>query len=154
MADELLDISVATDSTAISKDNAVITKMEKTEKVTIRRAANHNEVSIMESTWVQIKRKVNLISLQTRVDISSILIGAMIPYAINIINDYINKTSPNYFPFFVCCILLLICKCAVKHIPYLGEDITSTNKIHLEDLKNYIEQVDSTLNTSESTCKK
>ena len=147
MSDEKLNISVTTDPSVVPRDSCSITKMEKTEKVIIRQTANHNEVSIMESTWIQIKRKINLISFKKRIDISSILIGTMIPYAIDIINDYINKASPNYFPFFICCLLLV----ASKYIPCFSKDVASNNKVHLEDLKNYIEQVDDTFDASSHT---
>lgn len=148
MNDDRLNISVSEEPSIVPQGGGTITKMEQNEKVTIKRTANHNEVSIMENIWIEIKRKVNLISLEKGIDVSPIIIGAMIPYIVDIISDKINRVDPDYFPFFVCCILLVICKWASKHIPWFSEDLTSNNKIHLEDLKNYIEQVDSTYDTA------
>ena len=144
MSDEMLEVSVSSDNSVISSDQGTITKLEQKEKVTIKRAANHNEISIMESNWTQIKRKIKLISLQKRLDINAILTGAAIPYAIDNINDHIHKESPNYFPFFVCVLLIVIVTLLRKRIPYVGEDSTEINMVHLEDLNNLIEQIEKT----------
>jgi len=148
MGDENLNISVSS-NTGVSTEASTITKLEKKEKVTIKRTANHNEISIMESMWLQITRKIGLISLKKRFDINAVLIGAAIPYAIDIINDYIHKAEPNYFPFFICVFLTMLSKFLAKYIPFLGGDKTAINQVHLDDLKNYITQVDNSSNASQ-----
>lgn len=120
MSDEMLEVSVSSDNSVISSDQGTITKLEQKEKVTIKRAANHNEISIMESNWTQIKRKIKLISLQKRLDINAILTGAAIPYAIDIINDHIHKESPNYFPFFCMCFVDRYCYITKKTYSLCG----------------------------------
>ena len=142
MTDEKLDISVSSANSVLPTDSGTITKLEQEETVTIKRATNHNELSMMESNWLQIKRKINLISLQKRIDVNAILIGAAIPYAIDIITDYIAGKTPNYFPFFICVLLMVACKFLAKIIPYLSEDISAINKVHLDDLQNLVEQVE------------
>ena len=142
MSDENFEVSISSADSVIPADNGTITKIEQEEKVTIKRAANHNEFSMMESSWVQIKRKISLISLRKNIDVNAVLIGAAIPYAIDIISDYFDKKTPNYFPFFICILLMLVGKLLAKVVPYLNEDTSAINKVHLEDLKDLVQQVE------------
>lgn len=131
-----------TTSVATQLEDGQISHLAHSETVTIYRPANHNEVSIMESTWRQIKRKANSISLKAHLDISSIIIGALIPYLLDIITDYCNKTSPNYFPIAICGALLFFTNWLSKKVPFFGSDNTAKNQVHLEDLKALIDEVD------------
>ncbi len=120
-----------------------IKTIEHDETVTIRRPTNHTEISMMENDWQSIKGKIHALSLKKRLNLSAVVFGAMVPYCIDIIADFINNTSPNYFPFIICVILLVLVNFLAKYIPFIGDDQIAENKVHLEDLKKMIAQVDS-----------
>lgn len=122
-----------------------IKTIEHDETVTIRRPTNHNEISMMENDWQGIKRKIYALSLKKGLNLSAVVLGAMVPYAIDIIADFINNKSPNYFPLIICVILLILVHFFAKYIPFIGDDQIAENKVHLEDLKNIVRQVDSSL---------
>ena len=142
MNDENNMIHVTSKDSVIAPDSGSITHLEQDEKVTIKRAANHDELSMMESNWNQIKRKINAISLKRTFDVNAVLVGAAIPYAIEIISDYVNKKAPNYFPFFICVFLMVVVKLLSKCVPFLGENNSSVNVVHLDDLKHLIQQIE------------
>lgn len=136
-------ISYNSASEAVAKaERTQIKKLEHDETVTIKRTANHNEVSIMESEWSQIKRKINAISLKKKFDISSIIVGAIIPYTIDIVADYSNNVTPNYLPLAICAVLFVLAQYLPKVVPFLGENNSAENQVHLNDLKDMIERVE------------
>lgn len=122
-----------------------IKKIEQDETVTIKRPVNHNEVSLMENDWQRIKDKINAITLKKRIDLSAIVVGAIIPYSIDIVVDFINNENPNFFPLFICVVLLIVIRFLTRCVPWLGEDQATENKVHLEDLKNMVTYVESSL---------
>ena len=131
------------DEPVLSDASGDIKQVEQDETVIIRRPANHNEISLMENDWALIKDKINSISLQNGFDFSAVIVGAFIPYAIDIISDYVAKKTPNFFPLAVCVILLVVVKFLGKFIPWMGEDNLVENRVHLGDLKKIITKVDS-----------
>ena len=142
MNEEKSGISVSSDDSLIPSDSGTITPLEQEEKITIKRATNHNEISSMESNWEQIKRKVKAISLKRGFDPIPVLVGAAIPYAIDIISDYVDEAAPNYFPFFICVLLMVICKLLSKIVPFLHENDYAINQVHLQDLDHLLKQID------------
>ena len=120
-----------------------IKHVEQDEKVTIRRPTNHNEISLMENDWIRIKDKINSIKLKRKIDASSLVVGAIIPYAIDIVVDYCTQKTPNYFPLVICTVLLIIVKKLAKVVPWLGDDNTAENSVHLFDLKKLVQQAES-----------
>lgn len=145
MSEEKTSINVSSSSVVPTEKNTKI-QLEQNEKIIIRRATNHNEISIMETDWNQIKKKIFQISFTKRLDIFAMLYGATVPYIINIISALVHKETPNYAPLVICIILILSCKFFSKYIPYLSEHTDTENSVHLSDLKNIIEQVDTTSN--------
>ena len=126
----------------ISSVPGEIKKVEQDETVTIKRPTNHNEISLMENDWTLIKDKANSISLKRKFDFSAVIAGAIIPYAIDIIVDFSNKTTPNYFPLVICIVLLVLVKVFARNLPWIGDDNMIENRVHLNDLKKKISQVD------------
>ena len=119
---------------------------ETNQTIHIVRPANHNEISIMESDWNQIKYKINSIQLKKHLDISSLLIGVFIPYIIDLIGSYAKDESPDYLPVIICTLLYVLFHFLSKKIPFLGEDVTSENIIHLSDVKSLIKQISTGIN--------
>lgn len=113
------------------------------ENVIIRRPANHNEISIMENDWKQIRRKVNSLQISKHFNIPDIILGAIIPYAIEIIGNWINKKEPSYLPLIICIILYIIASWLAKKFPILGSDNSEANSVHLNDLNTLLDQADS-----------
>ncbi len=122
-----------------------IKKIEQDETVTIKRPVNHNEVSLMENDWQRIKDKINAITLKKKIDLSAIVVGAIIPYSIDIIVDFIKNETPNFFPLCICVVLLIIIRFLARYLPWLGEDKVAENKVHLEDLKSMVTYVEKSL---------
>ena len=116
-------------------------KKKQTECVTITttKNANHDEISLLKSDWETIKRKINLLSFRKSGDPFSAVVGASVPYALDILTSWVDHTPPNYPPFFLCILLMIACKLLSE---LLGADPTAANLVHLEDLKNLIEQID------------
>lgn len=149
MSDTQEEIRISSETSVLSQDAGTITKSEGKEKFIVKKATNHNEISIMESIWNQIKRKVDLISFQKRIDICILLYGAMIPYIIDIFQSYMKGDTPTYFPLVICFVLIAICKWLSKYCTYLQENRDAINDVHLTDLKNLIDEVDAISKDSE-----
>ena len=62
MANDNISTQQNTTSTFSPTANT-ITQLTESEDVTIKRPANHNEISIMENDWKQIRRKVNKLQI-------------------------------------------------------------------------------------------
>jgi len=131
-------------SSSLPPSTGHISHLKEEENVIIRRPTNHNEISIMENVWNDIKYKVAMIKLQKHLDIPTIILGAIIPYTIELFTDYVNNRDLNFFPLLICIILYIIFKWLSKKIPILDSDNTEANSIHLNDLKRLIEQADYT----------
>ena len=122
-----------------------ITQLTESEDVTIRRPANHNEISIMENDWKQIRRKVNKLHISKHFNIPDIILGSIFPYAIDVINSILNSNEPNYLPLVICIVLYLISTWLAKKFPILGSDNSETNIVHLNDLNELLDQADSSI---------
>lgn len=110
---------------------------------TLERTANHTEISIMKTQWNNICKKIHAIKINKfTLNLREVIIGASIPYIINIFSDYLGQKTPNYFPIFVCIVLLLITLIVKKFIP-ICNDYSAENQIRLDDLKEMIEEIDS-----------
>ena len=130
-------------TSTISPNTTNITQLTESEDVTIRRPANHNEISIMENDWRQIRRKVDKLHISKHFNIPDILLGAIFPYAIEVISSHLNSKTPNYLPLFICIVLYIISTWLAKKIPILGADNSETNMVHLNDLNELLDHADS-----------
>ena len=109
---------------------------------TLERTANHTEISIMKTQWNSICKKINAIKIKKfTLNLQEIIVGAAIPYIIDIISDCLTKESPNYFPVFICIVLFFVNSVAKKIIP-ICNDCSAENQIHLDDIKEIIEEID------------
>lgn len=108
----------------------------------LERTANHTEISIMKTQWNNICKKIHAIKIKRfTFNFQEIIIGAVIPYAIDILSDYARGKTPNYFPVFICA-LLFFANSVVKKIIPIFNDYSTENQIHLEDLKEIIDEID------------
>ena len=139
-----VNISTQQNTTSTFSPTAnTITQLTESEDVTIKRPANHNEISIMENDWKQIRRKVNKLQISKLFNIPDIILGAIIPYAIDIIGGYLNNQNPNYLPLIICIVLYVLSTWLAKKFPILGSDNSEANSVHLNDLNNLLDQADS-----------
>lgn len=145
MANDNINFEQSTASTFSSSPGNISTLREN-EDVIISRPANHNEISIMESQWKQIRNKVNKIQLKRHIDFSDLFIGALIPYCIDIVSSIIAQKEPNYFPAFVCIILFIGYKWLAKKLSIFSTDNMDTNIMHLQELNELLDQADSSPN--------
>lgn len=143
--EERSDIAVSSCAT-LQSSAGTISNAKHEEEFLIKRTSNHNEISIMESVWIQIKRKIKLIDCTKRLDVTGLIFGAMIPYMIDILNAYFNKEPANYFPLAICGAIYFATKFLSRWIKFFGESKEQANKLHLDDLKNLIEQVEASSN--------
>lgn len=141
----------STDGAVATAARTEIKHVESEETITIRRPTNHNEISLMENDWLRIKDKINSISLRKRFDVSAIIVGAIIPYTIDIVADYCNQKTPNYFPLVICVVLFIVTRALAKYIPWIGDDNTTENKVHLEDLKKTVIQAEAVSQTKDNS---
>lgn len=142
MANDNISTQQNTTSTFSPTANT-ITQLTESEDVTIKRPANHNEISIMENDWKQIRRKVNKLQISKHFNILDIILGAVIPYAIDIIGSYLNNQNPNYLPLIICIVLYVLSTWLAKKFPILGSDNSEANSVHLNDLNDLLDQADS-----------
>ena len=142
MANDNISTQQNTTSTFSPTANT-ITQLTESEAVTIKRPANHNEISIMENDWKQIRRKVNKLQISKHFNIPDIILGAIIPYAIDLIGSYLNEQTPNYLPLFICIIQYVLSTWLAKKFPILGSDNSEANSVHLNDLNELLDQADS-----------
>ena len=75
MANDNISTQQNTTSTFSPTANT-ITQLTESEDVTIKRPANHNEISIMENDWKQIRRKVNKLQISKHFNIPDIILGS------------------------------------------------------------------------------
>ena len=142
MANDNISTQQNTTSTFSPTANTT-TQLTESEDVTIKRPANHNEISIMENDWKQIRRKVNKLQISKHFNIPDIILGAVIPYAIDIIGSYLNNQNPNYLPLIICIVLYVLSTWLAKKFPILGSDNSEANSVHLNDLNDLLDQADS-----------
>lgn len=142
MANDNISTQQNTTST-ISPNTTHITQLTENEDVMIRRPANHNEISIMENDWNQIRRKVNKLQISKHFNIPDIILGAIFPYAIDVIGSCLNKDEPNCIPLIICIVLYILSTWLAKKIPILGSDNSEANAVHLNDLNELLDQADS-----------
>ena len=142
MANDNISTQQNTTSTFSPTANT-ITQLTESEDVTIKRPANHNEISIMENDWKEIRRKVNKLQISKHFNILDIILGAVIPYAIDIIGSYLNNQNPNYLPLIICIVLYVLSTWLAKKFPILGSDNSEANSVHLNDLNDLLDQADS-----------
>lgn len=96
----------------------------------------------MKTQWNSICRKIQNIKIKKfTLNLQEIIIEATIPYIIDVFADYLANRIPNYFPVFICIVLLLISIAAKKFIPFCN-DYSEKNRIHLDDIKEIIEEID------------
>lgn len=141
MANDNIRIENSNISNINSSSN--IAQVRENENIIISRPANHNEISIMEKDWKLIRNKVNKIKIQHHLNLSDIIIGAFIPYCIDIITSYVVGETPNYFPAFICIGLYILIKWLSKKFSFLASDNTDTNIVHLQELNELLDQADS-----------
>lgn len=116
MANDNIRIENSNISNVNSSSN--IAQVRENENIIISRPANHNEISIMEKDWKLIRNKVNKIKIQHHLNLSDIIIGAFIPYCIDIITSYVVGETPNYFPAFICIGLYILIKWLSKKFSF------------------------------------
>ena len=119
----------------------------------IKVAASHAEIKLLESDWENISTKIKLIKIKDAVDIKSVLIGAILPCAINFLVHLPNLDSESIISFIIIAIL------------WWGNDFLSShwgnwpfktnnnqaNKVHLEDLTNWIDSINKRLEEQDRT---
>ena len=138
-------ITIQDENYAISPRSniASITQVKEDEVIIINRPANHNEISIMENDWSLIRDKVSRIKIRSGIKWSEIIIGAMIPYIIEIISCLCRHETPNYFPVIICLILYVMLHFISSRIPSFSPNCDDINKIHLQELNELLDRADS-----------
>lgn len=107
----------------------------------VKKTANHTEISIMKSQWDIICKKINKIKNKSfNINLYELIIGAIIPYVINIITDFHQGKQPEYFPILICMVLLVIAFFIKKVSPFF-HDNSVENNIHLNDIKDIISEI-------------
>lgn len=120
--------------------------------IVVTHATDHSEISILESTWKDIKRKINQISVKKTFDGETLLSGVMLPYIIDLFCDLFNKRQINILPIAIC-FLLFAYRGIEPHISFLGKSKDAENQIHLDDLKEMIASIDATYEKEASKLK-
>lgn len=119
---------------------------ESTTTFKIEKTANHTEISIMKSQWNLICKKINSIRYKNfTVNVYELIIGASVPYIIDVFKAYHAGQQPDYFPIFICLVLLVITSIIKKYIPIFNDNSTE-NAIHLNDIKDIIKEIDKSQN--------
>lgn len=119
---------------------------ESTTTYKIEKTANHTEISIMKSQWSMICKKINNIKYKSFViNIYELIIGASIPYIIEVFMDYCRGEQPDYFPIFICLLILAITPVVKKFVPIFNDN-SIENDIHLNDIKDIINEIDKSQN--------
>ena len=119
---------------------------ESTTTYKIEKTANHTEISIMKSQWSIICKKISKIKNKSfNINLHELTIGASIPYIINIFIDYHRGQQPEYFPIFICVVLFVIASIIKKIIPFFNDNSVENN-IHLNDIKDIINEIDKNQN--------
>ena len=140
----IVNTSLPTESS--TKSLKLDKSVDKTETVIISRPANHNEISIMEVTWNQIKSKINKIKIKTPFDQYSVLIGALIPYILDFGVDMYNGKELDFVPAFIYLIFFAIYATASRFFNYSANKTAETNKVHLDDIIELMNSADSSKN--------
>lgn len=108
----------------------------------IKRKTSHDEIAIMESDWDYLKKKINRITISKGLNIPNILIGVVIPYAISVIDSIVKNEQANYLPLVVSLVLFIITYFVSLKLKVIGDGNSNDNRIHLEDLKEKINEID------------
>lgn len=107
----------------------------------IEKTANHTEIAIMKSQWMLICKKINAMKYKSlTINIYELIVGSSIPYIIDILKDYNAEKQPDYFPIFICFVLLTIAFIVKNYIPLFNDNSTE-NDIHLNDIKEIINEI-------------
>ena len=104
-------------------------------------AANHTEISLMKSQWVLICKKIAAIQAnKCPINLQELIVGASIPYMIDIFKDLSSQQSPDFLPFFICMLLLFLSTLLKKFSSYFSDHSTE-NSLHLSDLTALIDEI-------------
>ena len=108
----------------------------------IKRKTSHDEIAIMESDWDYLKKKINRITINKGLNVPNIMIGVVIPYMINVFDSIVKNEQVNYLPLVVSLVLYIITYSISLKFKVIGDGNSDDNRIHLEDLKEKINEID------------
>lgn len=133
--------NISTDTYIPPHGHISTTPSESTTTFTIEKTANHTEISIMKSQWNLICKKISKIEIKNfTINVYELIIGASIPYIIDVFKAYQSGQQPDYFPIFICLIILGIASIVKKYIPFFNDN-SAQNTIHLNDIKDIIDEL-------------
>ena len=70
----------------------------------------------------------------------------MVPYFIDILLSFINEKPVTFAPLLILIVLYIFCNFLSKKIDIFQEERIEDNILHLNDLKEYVKQIDSNAN--------
>lgn len=115
--------------------------LEEDEKISIKRATNHNELSIMESDWKELNYKVNSIRFSKIYWIPQMILGAAVSYFVDGVMYWRKGEDVKYLPLVICLALYVLFTIFIKN----KTDDTS-NQVHLNDVKRILKRIEDNQN--------
>lgn len=131
----------------IEAEKGNVNVQEHSEMVTTLNRANHNEIRIMETDLDLIRDAAESIGFGPKVDPSSIVIGALIPCAIELASAALSENvTPNFWPIVICGAVYIL----VNFLEKKGCIHTANSEVN----KTYLAQIQKTLKRIESASQK
>ena len=138
----MAEMKISQQSNAAIYSNTKEGTITQSDDYEIKRKTSHDEIAIMESDWDYLKKKINRITISKGLNIPNILIGVVIPYAISVIDSIVKDEQANYLPLVVILVLFIITYFVSLKLKVIGDGNSNDNRIHLEDLKEKINEID------------
>ena len=118
-----------------------------TRPITTENKAEHDEVTISKKTWENICAKVNKINFDGIYGIDKYIHGSLFPIAVNFIIDvFSNEEKTASYKQLAVWVVIFVIYWILKnifHLNYLAQNNDSENKVHLEDIREWVNEINS-----------
>lgn len=157
MVKKMSDVSYMEDSTCSDENytalppSEVIKISEEAITIPVEHTANHTEISIMKSQWNSICRKINCLKTSKfDFNFKEVIIGACIPYGLDIFSSFIKGEDQSWYPLIICAVIYFVGNALSKKFNLFSDGCSTENALHINDIKETIKEINQSCNSTES----
>lgn len=123
------------------KDKKTGAFTKETRETLVSNAAVHDEIIIAKSEWNKICEKINQIIIERRFDLFSLLLGVIFTKAIDLGYDIFKKNDYSLVLISIYLGIFFVYIVSQKYFNFLGRNNDEANRIHLNDIKQWIQDI-------------
>lgn len=118
--------------------------------------ADLGEVTVGKTDWQNICSKINMIEIKRGIDVTNFLFGGLVSSGVPLLWKLDGDSLPEGWKVFACWLILLVITSALpKNIrpKWMSGSNDTENKLHLDDIKTWVEHINRTDVQTESDTK-